>query len=236
LTSTQIVLFDWDGTLIDSLEIKIRNAARLFEQELSAQPAQVESAYRRFSGIPRRQLFDAILTECRLPALDEQRYNQLSRRFSEMNLITLSDPRNPKLVPTDTRDALEILLSLDYPMYVSSSADTQEINAIARAMRLDKFFRAILGSVSEFTKGKPHIQYVLRQEKAGLDRIVFVGDEPADIALGHEAGVITITKAGTHSVEKLIAEGAEYVVTSLCEIPTILQERIIQRNQRPGGL
>ena len=54
-----IVLFDWDGTLINSLEIKIRNASMVFHEILGANPEKIGEAYRHYSGIPRRQLFEA---------------------------------------------------------------------------------------------------------------------------------------------------------------------------------
>ena len=79
-----IVLFDWDGTLIDSLPAKVRNAGRLFEQEFGLSPEAVALAYRRVSGIPRKQLFASICADNGLPPLDDNAYQQLSQRFTEM--------------------------------------------------------------------------------------------------------------------------------------------------------
>jgi len=53
-----IIVFDWDGTLIESLPLKIRNAGRLFEETFGVPRAGIEAAYRVHSGIPRRQLLD----------------------------------------------------------------------------------------------------------------------------------------------------------------------------------
>jgi mannose-1-phosphate guanylyltransferase len=58
-----IVLFDWDGTLIDSLDLKIRNAGALFERALGIPHDKVEVVYRQHSGLPRRQVFRAICQE-----------------------------------------------------------------------------------------------------------------------------------------------------------------------------
>ena len=85
--SIRVVMFDWDGTLICSLEWKIHNGGILFSEVFGVPALDVEAAYRLHSGIPRRELFAAICKEVDLPALDQEQYSMMSTRFSEMNLI-----------------------------------------------------------------------------------------------------------------------------------------------------
>jgi len=218
-----IVLFDWDGTLIDSLDLKIRNAGVLFEQALGIPRSKVEAVYRQHSGLPRRQVFRAICRENGLHDLQEEQFEDLSRRFSEANLVVFTDRSRTGLVLPDTRRTLEALTNSGYPLYVSSSAETEEIRAIAQVHGLAGYFLEIMGSRPGFNKGREHVEYILRKQAANKNEIVFVGDEPFDVAIGREAGVLTIVKVGTYPADRLIQSNPDHVIASLGELPGILE-------------
>jgi phosphoglycolate phosphatase-like HAD superfamily hydrolase len=219
-----IVLFDWDGTLIDSLPAKVRNAGRLFQQEFGISPEDVALAYRRVSGIPRKQLFASICADNGLPLLDDEAYQRLSRRFTEMNLASLTDPGAKGIVAQETIDTLRLLKASSYPLYVSSSADPQEIRKAASALGLDDFFIELMGSLPGFGKGAQHVAHVLQSQAARPEQLVFVGDEPADITLGRAAGVRTVAKVGTYSTEFLRKENPDHIISKLSELPALLAE------------
>jgi phosphoglycolate phosphatase-like HAD superfamily hydrolase len=219
-----IVLFDWDGTLIDSLPAKVRNAGRLFEQEFGLRPKDVALAYRRVSGIPRKQLFTSICADNGLPPLDDDTYQQLSQRFTEMNLASLTDPEAKNIVTPETVETLSALKAAGYPLYVSSSADPHEIRQGASALGLNGFFTEIMGSVPGFGKGPQHVAHVLQSQAARADQVVFIGDEPADITLGRLAGVRTVAKAGTYTSEILVKENPDHIIGTLSELPALLAE------------
>jgi phosphoglycolate phosphatase-like HAD superfamily hydrolase len=219
-----IVLFDWDGTLIDSLPNKVRNAGRLFQEEFGVPPEAVARAYRRVSGIPRKELFASICADNGLPPMDDERYERLSQRFTEMNLASLTVPNAVGIVAQETLDTLRALKACGYPLYVSSSADPQEIRKGACALGLDGFFTEMMGSLPGFGKGRQHVAHVLQSQAAGSDQLVFVGDEPADINLGHSAGVRTVAKLGTCSLEALRKENPDHIISTLGELPELLDK------------
>ena len=220
--SIRVVMFDWDGTLIRSLEWKIRNGGILFSEVFTIPAPVIEAAYRLHSGIPRRELFTAICKEVGLPALDEEQYAMLSARFSDMNRRVLLDPSTPGLLPEETPLALQALREAGMILYVSSSADQQEIIDIARSLGLYDYFTAtggeVLGSKPGFYKGRQHVDYVCQKQQVGLDEILFVGDEPTDIALGKDAGVRVAAKVGTYPARKLVDAEPDIIVESLTEL------------------
>lgn len=219
-----VVLFDWDGTLVNSLGIKIRNAGLLFSVTFGADPRQVEGSYRQHSGIPRRQLFEAICTDLSLPVLGDASYQTFSQRFTEMNMVTLTNSRNPGVLPKETADVLMELRDQGYPIYISSAADPQEIHHIVEAVGLGMYFHEIMGSIPGFSKGEQHVEHVCQIHNVPISHIAFVGDDISDIQLGRAAGVLTIAKAGTHTFERLSAEGPDYVIGSLGELPPLLAQ------------
>jgi phosphoglycolate phosphatase-like HAD superfamily hydrolase len=219
-----IILFDWDGTLIDSLPTKVRNAGRLFQQELGIAPEDVTLAYRSVSGIPRKQLFASICADNGLAPLDDEAYQRLSQRFTEMNLASLTGPGAKGVVAQETFDTLRLLKASGYPMYVSSSADPHEIRMGASVLGLDGFFTEIMGSLPGFGKGAQHVAHVLQSQRARRDQLIFVGDEPADVRLGRQAGVRTVAKVGTVTPEVLLQENPDHIINTLGELPLLLDE------------
>jgi phosphoglycolate phosphatase-like HAD superfamily hydrolase len=225
-----VVIFDWDGTLIHSLDLKISNSAQLFHEAFGIDPAKVDCAYRWHSGIPRHELFDAICIDNGLPPLTSAQFQALSKRFTELNLAVLSNPRNTQIVPKGTTKALNMLVQQNIHCYISSSATTEEILQIARSHHLEKYFNEILGSSPGFSKGKEHIRYVQAKENAALEQVVFVGDEPKDIQLGKSAGVQTVAIVGTHSREELENAKPDHIIRSLSELLNILNSNHLKAN------
>lgn len=222
IKQVRAVLFDWDGTLVDSLEVKIHNAGRLFQQTFNLDPGLVEKAYRVHSGIPRRELFDAILSDLGQPLPDDTLYDSLSRSFSEMNRSALQDSSILGLVPAATPRILAFLQQAGCRLFVSSSADTHEIRDIAVALGLSDYFSRsggeILGSKPGFSKGSQHVDYICEKYSLKRDEMIFVGDDPADIRLGKAAGLFTVARAGTQPADKLRVFGPDVIVDSLDEL------------------
>ncbi|HKZ44019.1 MAG TPA: HAD family hydrolase [Anaerolineales bacterium] len=219
------ILFDWDGTLVNSLEVKIKNAGTLFQKVFDLLPVKVEEAYRRHSGIPRRQLFDAILADLGRPALETGEFDSLSSRFSEMNTKALSDPALPGLIPAATPSVLKTLQEKGCFLFISSSAATEELKEIAGSLGLSKYFLEaggeIMGSYPGFNKGKDHVNHVCQKYGLAREELLFVGDDLSDIRLGHEAGVMTIARVGTYTEEELKDYNADAVVQTLDEITAL---------------
>lgn len=216
--SQHIILFDWDGTLIHSLDMKIANAGRLFAQAFDVLPDEVEAAYRLHTGIPRRYLFDAICKEVGLPPLEDAEFAELSPSFSQMNLDSLTGEGAPSLLREGTEATLQQLQQAGHFLYVSSSADAHEIIEVAKAAGIDRYFVEILGSHPAFGKGEEHVAYATQKHNLSRQETLFVGDDLADIRLGREAGVRVFAITGTHTQEQLSAEGPEGVLQNLQEL------------------
>jgi phosphoglycolate phosphatase-like HAD superfamily hydrolase len=185
----------------------------------------VEKAYRLHSGIPRRQLFDTILADLGQPPLFEASFASLSKAFSDRNREALRDRSQPGLLPTPTLLALEILLQTGCLLFISSSADTDEIRDIAENLGLaDYFMRSggdIYGSCPGFNKGSQHVEHICASHELPVEELVFVGDDPADIRLGQASGVFTVAKAGTYPATALQAYKPDAIINSLDELTTV---------------
>jgi len=217
-----VVVFDWDGTLIESLPLKIRNAGLLFHENFDVSAESVEAAYRIHSGIPRRQLFDAICFENGLPSLSDEQFSELSSKFTEKNLKSVA---NVQIEP-DVICTLVGLNKRDYPLFISTSAAPTEVKSAAKSLKLDKYFQEILGSHGDFTKGLIHINHIMSCVQIARDHIWFVGDEPNDVILGKEAGVRTVVKTGSHPVNRLMAAQPDVLIESISELIPLLKRSL----------
>jgi len=216
------VLFDWDGTLVDSLPVKVHNTGRLFQQAYGLHPDKVEASYRKHSGVPRRQLFDAILDECGLAGMDEATFQRMSSEFSGMNREALTNPGMDGVVRPGSRETLGRLLELGCRLFVSSAADGAEVRFLADQLGLGGYFDRsggeVLGSHSGFGKGRGHVEYICKEYHLKPHALLFIGDDLADIRLGKEAGVYTVSLAGSRDKDALLVGGAQSVIDSLEEV------------------
>lgn len=215
----RVLLFDWDGTLIDSMSRKVSNAGRAFGDILHCDPVQVEKAYRRYSGIPRRALFASIASALGKSPLAEEEYGRLSEHFSVLNRKAVrAEQLFPNVPPT-----LSALSRAGFTQMVSSSATSEEVKHAVTHTGLTRYFDTILGSEDGFGKGPEHVAFVSQQYEVPPWQICMIGDEPADIQLARKAGARSVARLGTHSRETLIACRPDALVHEISELPSLLR-------------
>lgn len=210
-------LFDWDGTLIDSLPLKIANAADLFAERFGADSKEVRESYARHSGVPRRILFDRISYDCRGTTLSNVEYDSLSDAFTERNRQSVS--KNGALRP----GAMSTLLQLQESgvlLYISTSAEQDEIDSLAGHFGLGQICHGIYGSRPSFSKGPDHAREVIELHGLSHADVAGVGDDVVDMELFRAAGIHPIGITGTRSRAELEEAGAEIVIDSLEDILT----------------
>lgn len=208
-------LIDWDGTLIDSLPIKIENAAGLFGEHFGVHPKDVSTAYRRHSGVPRRILFDRIASDCVGHGLSEDEFAELSRTFTDRNRSRLA--AEGSLRP-GTLEALARLQKKGAMLFISTSAAQDEIDALAHHFGLDRLCAAIFGSKPGFSKGREHVRHVMEVFGFDLENLAGIGDDIQDMTLFNEAGIFAIGITGTRSKKELEQAGASLVIDNTEEV------------------
>ncbi len=222
MAGIKAVVFDWDGTVVDTMTSKIRNCGQLFEQTFRCSPERVSESYRKHSGIPRRELFEAIARDTLGRGLSEQEFSTLSNSFTAMNITTYS--HSDEVLDADTHSALLRLREEHYLLFVSSSATQEEIGAGAKSLGIDGLFEAILGSRAGFRKGKEHIEFIRKQYGLETSAILFVGDEKADMRLAGRLGLRVVGLARDKSKESLSEEFADHVISELPELHDVLSQ------------
>lgn len=225
------IMFDWDGTLIGSLDMKVKNAGIVFGHVCGFPSQPVETIYRRHSGIPRRQLFEAISQSIASRGLGEDEFAQLSAKFTDLNRQSLTTVD----LFDGVKETLEELYGAGIVTAISSSAAPDEIASAVKHYGLKVCLNEVLGSEGDFTKGKAHVDYICQKYGTKPADVIVVGDEPADVTLAKEAGASSVAKIGTYSRQEIDYLQPDFVIEAIPELLSLFRLQDGTRIHQDGG-
>lgn len=183
LERKKALVFDWDGTLFDSMKYKRTNIVRIFSG-LGAEAADVERLHGELSGIPRRELFNVMIRRLFARDMSEAEYEDLSRSYTQLNNTSSEQAR----LFDDVSPALAVLAG-GFLLFVSSSAVPEELLPTVRSQPVFHLFSGVYGSEADFTKGAAHIGRIRSHFGFALLEFLFIGDDVRDMDLAAAAGV-----------------------------------------------
>jgi pyrophosphatase PpaX len=212
-SSPRAVLFDLDGTLIDSIELIVNSALYAFEK--CGHPAPAAEEWLADLGLPLRAMFGRFIE-------DESRMADLVAGYREYQLAN-----HDRLVrPYDEVAAtLEALHERGYALaVVTSKAEPLAHRGLAH-VGLGNFFDVVVG-LESCKRHKPDpepVQIALERLGVGRDAAAFVGDSPHDMAAGRAAGVTTIAALwGPFSRAQLAPSEPDYYIERMSELLPIV--------------
>jgi pyrophosphatase PpaX len=209
------VLFDLDGTLIDSIALIVNSALYAFEK--CGHPAPAAEEWLADLGLPLHTMFGRFIA-------DESRLAELVAGYREYQLENHDRLVRPYEEVASTLTALhERGHSL---AVVTSKAEPLAHRGLAH-VGLDGFFDVVVG-LESCTRHKPDPEPV----RVALDRLgvrpedaAFVGDSPHDMAAGRDAGVITVAALwGPFSRTQLASSEPDYYIERMGELIPIVGE------------
>jgi beta-phosphoglucomutase-like phosphatase (HAD superfamily) len=208
------VVFDFDGVIVESLDIKSRVFATLFA-DFPAKVAEIVALHERHAGINRMVKFEMIHRDILGVPLDDSRRTQLGRRFEDLVVEQV-------IACPMVAGAREVLESLHtrVPMAVASGTPDGELKHIVQRRGLEHFFTDVLGS----PRGKGElIAEIIARHGWRPGRMLMVGDATADYDAARASGLAFIGRVppgqsspfppGTLVIEDL--KGLEKAVASL---------------------
>jgi len=206
----QAVLFDWDGTLIDSYHADSQAYLAMF-QELGLEwgLAELEQNYSpdwysvyRAAGIP------------------EERWSDADRAWR------INYARHPSKLMNGTRRILDQLAGR-HRLGLVTSGDRERVTRQLGEFQLTRIFETyVCGGDTPEKKPRPEpLLLALRRMKIDAGRCVYVGDTPEDLLMARAAGVRAIAVLGPFPTEKrLRAAEPEYLLESLDALPELLEK------------
>jgi len=207
-----IVLFDLDGTLIDSGWIILASFRHATQSVL------------------RREIPDDLLMagvggssiQEQMRAFDEERVDELVRAYREHN-----EPLHEELAMFVGMEELLVELRGQGRRLGIVTAKRQSTAELALdGLGIGRYFEVLVTTEST-ARGKPHPEPILRAlELLGGEpaAAAFVGDSPFDMGAGSAAGVFTVgvSWGGIHGQDRLLEAGADVIVHSVRELAGVL--------------
>ena len=207
------LLFDLDGTLVDTLELILTSMRHAFGARTGA---PTDEQWRVGIGKPLR-------TQLREFAANEDDVEELAAAYrahqrTHHDRLTVCYDR---VVPT-----LEHLRARGHPMaLVTSKAGDIAARSLAH-VGLDRLMDAVISAEST-TRNKPHPEPVLLAcERLGVAPrdAVFVGDSPHDVEAGKAAGARTAAALwGFFPRAELETAGADFHLDDVIELPGLVE-------------
>ena len=195
------VLFDLDGTLVDTVETRIEAWARVFDE---AGIAVERARLGPLIGVDGKRLAREVAALAGRP-IDADRAEAIDRRCGEIyeTLNTAPDP-----LP-GVRALVEALDRRGIPWAVATSSRREQVGTSIHALGLRRAPRIVDGSHVEHAKPEPDLLF-LGASEIGVqpDRCWYVGDSTWDIAAAIAAGMIPIGVTAGSAVSRGVLEGA----------------------------
>ena len=202
------VLFDWDGTLIDSYHADSQAYLAMFRElglgwgmeELAKHYSPDWYAVYRAAGIPR------------------ERWDEADRVWRGYYA------KHPSKLVTGARQVLR-RLARRHTLGLVTSGDRERVTRQLRAFALTRMYRArVCGG--DTREKKPHpapLRLALREMKLDAEECVYVGDTPEDLEMAQAAGMRAIAVLGPFPTEqRLRAAKPEFLLEQLVDLPRLL--------------
>jgi len=202
------VLFDWDGTLIDSYHADSQAYLAMF-RELGLNWG-VEELEKHYSP--------DWYTVYRAAGIPQERWDDADRIWRDYYA------KHPSHLMTGARQVLR-RLARRHTLGLVTSGDRERVTRQLRAFALTQMFRArVCGG--DTREKKPHpapLRLALRKMKLHPEGCVYVGDTPEDMEMARAVGMRAIAVLGPFPTEKrLRAAKPEFLLEKLEDLPRLL--------------
>lgn len=205
------LIFDFDGTIVDSKECSIVATQKSFKERGLEEPTVNLIEY--YMGIP------------------------IEKSFSLMSSVDLDDHQLEALIKTFRQNYKEVessylklykhmteqlqSLSKDKQLFVVSSKKTDVLIRNLEILDIDHLFTEVIGSdkVNHYKPSPDGINYILNKYQLENEETIYIGDAIFDMQMANSAKVASFAVTwGTHSIEELKSENPTYIIHEVTEL------------------
>jgi HAD superfamily hydrolase (TIGR01549 family) len=190
------LIFDFDGVVLESANIKTEAFGKLFERDYPQHVKEIVAHHLKNMGISRfvkfRHAFDNII---KLP-LTKELERELGERFSK---IVLEEILVAPFVPGTEEFLKEYHQKI--PIYVATGTPEEEMLYVAEQRGLTKYFKEIAGSPAKKTE---IVIDILTRYGYSPTEVLFVGDATTDMKAASATGLHFVARITPDSEPELL--------------------------------
>jgi pyrophosphatase PpaX len=216
------VLFDLDGTLIDSIALILNSAKHAFQGRDGHVPSDAE--WLTGVGIPLDTMF-------RRYARNTAEVDALIAKYREYQLANHDRLVRCYESVVETVDALR---AAAHPLGIVTSKTGWLAQRGLDNVGLGSHFDVIVGcDTCDLHKPDPGpVRFALSELDYSPDEAVFVGDSVYDIQAGNAAGVVTVAALwGPFTRENLMASNPDHFLERISDLPALIETLQTSRNK-----
>lgn len=206
------IVFDFDGTLIDSYEA-ITESLNHVRSSFALPPLPLEEV-KGMVGHGLEHLIDK--------AIGPQRIEEGVKLFRQ-SYATICE-RKTSILP-QVKETLDQLDRRGYQMAIASNKPSYFARDILRALEMEHLFAEVLGP-NDVERPKPDpemLEIIMMRVGLAPDEVVYIGDMLIDIEVARRAGVAVFAiPTGSASREALIAGRPDRVLHRFADLLTVL--------------
>ena len=218
-TKPELLIFDWDGTLVDSIERIVGSV------HYSAAKNQIElrsdAAVRGIIGLSLDDAFAVLYPE---QHTDAQLKKQFIADYSEHYIAQESSPS--PFYPY-VREQLETFKQQGYQLAVATGKSRRGLDRVLNGHQLQGFFD--ITRCADETQGKPNpkmLQEILQHCQRGPDQAIMIGDSPFDLRMAHNASMDSIAVSyGAQAIDVLQQEQPVHSIDCFSELAPWLAQQ-----------
>jgi phosphoglycolate phosphatase len=205
----KLIIFDLDGTLINSLE-DLTDATNYMLSEMGRKKLSAEGV-RKLVGQGARRLVERALPDASL--LDIDRALNIFLAYNEGHIV------DKTRLYQGVKETLVQLRDQGYRLAVISNKNEALCQKVTQTLGVKTFFEAVIGadSMSSRKPSPEPVLKLLRDFRVAAAETVIVGDSINDVEAGKAAGVVTVgCTYGYGELSEL--SNSDYCVASFTEI------------------
>ncbi len=217
-SSFGLILFDFDGTLVDSQNAITRCMGQAFDRAGIMAPGRDE--VRRIVGLTLELAIERLLPG--LPSADL--VARVSADYREAFFTFRQDPTFEEPLFPGVRETLRVLQRPDVQLGVATGKNLRGLTHSLATHGLRDFFTTL--QTPDHNPSKPHpamVERALLETGCTASQTVVIGDTSFDMEMAVNAGVTAVGVAwGYHHRDELTAAGARVIVDSFAALPGAL--------------
>ena len=175
-----LVVFDCDGVILDSVDVKARAFGKIVEEYGSEAVTRMVEYHLAHGGVNRFRKFEWFYNVVLGRRISEDELQALSLEFRE---LVFEGVMHSPLVP-GIMETLELLHGR-LPMYVASGTPHEELLNVLDARNLTRFFEAVYGTPPGKSK---LLRRIIEQEGVSPEEALMVGDSLTDLDAAQACG------------------------------------------------
>jgi len=213
----ELLVFDWDGTLMDS-ESRIVNCMRAAITDLDLELPD-DSSISNIIGLGLKEAICMLFT-----GADEVMVKEVTERYRHHFLY---ENTTPTPLFSGAEETLHRLKSEGYLLAVATGKGRPGLNKVLSHSGLDMVFHTTRCADDAFSKPHPDmLLQILDELGVQATDALMIGDTEYDMQMANNAGTAALAVSyGVHSVERLLQHKPEGCLNAVSEIPDWLSRK-----------